>query len=167
MTWLLYLYPPRWRRRYGREFVELIASQRFSLLTVFDIIGGAIDAWMQPQPHVAARAATHAEGDTIMLAKVMRLRSTGHGEQPTPADAMKQAAVVIGGSLLSVIIATWMQRRALHPEYAEALMVNGWLIAFVVSMPLTTTKGWPMRTQCVFIGGVLAVLLGLAWINIG
>ena len=38
MTWLLKLYPPRWRRRYGKEFVALIASQRFSLVTVLDII---------------------------------------------------------------------------------------------------------------------------------
>lgn len=167
MTWLLYLYPPRWRQRYGREFVTLIASQRFSLLTVFDIIGGAIDAWMQPQSHLAARAATHPEGDTIMLARLMRLRCTGHGEKPTKADSIKQAGVILGGSLLSVLVATWMQRRSFHPDYSEALMTNGWLIAFVVSMPFTTTKGWPIRTQCVFIGGLLAVLLALAWVNIG
>jgi hypothetical protein len=167
MTWLLYLYPPRWRQRYGREFLALIASQRFSLLTVFDIIGGAIDAWTQPQSHLAARAATHPEGDRLMLARMMRLRCTGHGQTPTKADSMKQAAMILGGSLLSVVVATWMQRRSFNPEYAEALMANGWLIAFVVSMPFTTTKGWPMRTQCIFIGGLLAVLLAIAWINIG
>ena len=43
MTWLLKLYPPRWRRRYGKEFLALIAPQRFSIVTVLDIIGGAID----------------------------------------------------------------------------------------------------------------------------
>lgn len=167
MTWLLYLYPSRWRQRYGREFVTLIRSQRFSLLTVFDIIGGAIDAWTQPQSHLAARAASHPEGDTIMLARMMRLRCTGHGEPPTKADAMKQAGVILGGSLLSVVVGTWMHRQSLNPEYADALMTNGWLIALVVSMPFTTTKGWPMRTQGIFIGGVLAVLLTIAWINLG
>jgi hypothetical protein len=167
MRWLLYLYPPRWRQRYGGEFDALIASQRFSLLTVFDIIGGAIDAWTQPQSHLAARAATHPEGDTIMLAKLMRLRCTGHGEKPTTADAMKGAAVVLGGSILSVVVATWMRRRSFDPSYAEALMVNGWLVALVVSMPFTTLKGWPVRTQAIFIGAVLVVLLALAWINLG
>ena len=80
---------------------------------------------------------------------------------------MKQAAVILGGSLLSVAVATWMQRRSLHPDYAQALMVNGWLVAVVVSMPFTSLKGWPVRTQCVFIGGVLATLLALTWINLG
>lgn len=75
MTWLLNLYPPRWRRRYGEEFLALIAPQRFSFVTVLDIIGGAIDAWTRPQSHLAARAPAQSEGDTIMLAKMMRLRS--------------------------------------------------------------------------------------------
>jgi hypothetical protein len=79
MSWLLNLYPPRWRRRYGKEFVALIATQRFSLFTVVDILGGAIDAWTQPQSHLAAPAAAHPEGDTIMLAKQMRLRCEGYG----------------------------------------------------------------------------------------
>ena len=31
MTWLLKLYPPRWRRRYGAELTEMIAAQPFSI----------------------------------------------------------------------------------------------------------------------------------------
>ncbi len=165
MTWLLYLYPPRWRQRYGEEFVSLIASQRFSLLTVIDIIGGAIDAWTQPQTHLAA-AAAQGEGETTMLAKQMRLRCAGYGKTPTMTDSMIGAAVIIGGTLLSVLIGGWMQRRSIAPDYAEALLINGWLIAFILSMPVTALKGWPMRTQAIFMGGLLVVLLGLAWINI-
>ena len=70
-----------------------------------------------------------------MLAKLMRLRSAGHGEQPTTADAVKGA----------------------------------WLIAFIVSMPYTTLKGWPGRTQAIFIAVVLMIVVSLlfggAWIN--
>ena len=169
MTWLLKLYPPRWRQRYGKEFVALITSQRFSFVTVLDIIGGAIDAWTQPQSHLAARAAAQSEGDTIMLAKLMRLRCVGHGAKPTTADAVKGAGVMLGGTALSVLVATWMQRQSVGPVYAQAMMSSGWLIAFVVSMPYTTLKGWPGRTQAIFIGVLLMVVvslvLGGAWIN--
>ena len=169
MTWLLTLYPPRWRRRYGKEFVALIASQRFSLVTVLDIIGGAIDAWTQPQSHLAARAAAQSEGDTIMLARLMRLRSAGHGAKPTTADAVKGAGVMLAGTALSVLVATWMQRQSVDPVYTQTLLSSGWLIAFVISMPYTTLKGWPGRTQAIFIGVLLMVVVSLvfggAWMN--
>jgi hypothetical protein len=169
MTWLLKLYPPRWRRRYGKEFVALIASQRFSFRTVLDIIGGAIDAWTQPQSHLAAGAVARSEGDTIMLAKQMRLRSAGCGEKPTTADSVKGAGVILGGSALSVLVATWMHRRSVDPIYTQTLMSSGWLIAFVVSMPYTTLKGWPARTQAIFIGALLVAVVSLVfggvWIN--
>ena len=169
MTWLLTLYPPRWRRRYGKEFVALIASQRFSFVTVLDIIGGAIDAWTQPQSHLAARAAAQSEGDTIMLARLMRLRCAGHGAKPTTADAVKGAGVILAGTALSVLVARWMQRQSVDPAYTQTLMSSGWLIAFVVSMPYTTLKGWPGRTQAIFIGVLLTLLLsllcGAAWLT--
>ena len=169
MTWLLNLYPLRWRRRYGKEFVALLASQRFSLLTVLDIIGGAIDAWTQPQSHLAAPAAAHSEGDTIMLAKQMRLRCEGYGAKPTTGDAVKGAGVILSGTALSVLVATWLQGQSVDPVYAQTLMSSGWLMALVLSMPLTTLKGWPRRTQAIFIGVlltmVISLLFGGAWIN--
>ena len=56
MTWLLKLYPPGWRRRYGDEFTQLIAAQSFSLATTIDVLAGAIDAWINPQMAASARA---------------------------------------------------------------------------------------------------------------
>jgi hypothetical protein len=169
VTWLLKLYPPRWRRRYGQEFLALIAPQPFSFATVFDIIGGAIDAWTQPQSHLAARAAGQSEGDTIMLAKVMRLRCAGYGEKATTVDALKGAGVVIGGSILSVFIASWMRRQSVDPVYTQALTNNGWLLAFIVSMRYTSLKGWPGWTQAIFIGGLsmllLSIAVGAAWFS--
>ena len=169
MTWLLKLYPPRWRRRYGEEFLALIAPQPFSLVTVLDIIGGAIDAWARPQSHLAARAAAQSEGDTIMLAKELRLRCAGYGAKATTADALKGAGIILGGTLLSVLVASWMRRQSVDPVYAQALMTNGWLFSFVVSMPYTALKGWPGRTQAVFVGVLLMLValltLGGTWIH--
>lgn len=169
MTWLLKLYPPRWQRRYGEEFVVLIESQRFSLGTVLDVIGGAIDAWTRPQPHLAPRSAVQSEGDPIMLAKVMRLRSEGHGLKPTTSDNLKGAALIIAGTVLSVLLASWMERRSVAPAYANALMSTGWLFALVLSMPYIALKGWPARSQFIFIGVLLMVLaslvFGAEWLN--
>ena len=169
MTWLLKLYPPRWRRRYGEEFLALIAQQRFSFVTVLDIIGGAIDAWTQPQSHLAARAAAQPEGDTIMLAKVMRLRCAGYGSKTTAADGLKGAGVVLGGTILSVLVATWMRWQSVDPAYPQALMTNGWLVSSVVSMRYTALKGWPGPSQAIFIGvlSMLIVLIavGAEWIS--
>ena len=162
MTWLLKLYPPDWRRRYGSEFLALIASQRFSFVTVLDIIGGAIDAWTQPQSHLAARAAPRLEGDTIMLAKMLRLRCAGHGANTTAVDGLKGAGVILGGTLLSVLVATWMRRQSVDPVYTQALLNNGWLFACVVSMRYTTLKGWNGWTQAIFIGVLLMLLTLLA-----
>jgi hypothetical protein len=169
VTWLLKLYPPRWRRRYGEEFHALIASQRFSFTTVLDIIGGAIDAWTQPQSHLAARAAAQPEGDTIMLAKMMRLRCEGYGAKTTTADALKGAGITLGGTLLSVLVATWLHRQSVDQVYTQALMINGWLFSFIVAMPYTTLKGWPGRTQAIFVSVLLTLValltLGGTWIN--
>ena len=49
MTWLLKLYPREWRRRYGAELEELVASQPKSLQLVVDLLGGAVDAHVKPQ----------------------------------------------------------------------------------------------------------------------
>lgn len=104
-----------------------------------------------------------------MLAKLMQSRSGCHGSTITRADGLKGAGVVLGGTALSVFVATWMQRRSVDPFYTQTLMLHGWLFAFVLSMPYTTLKGWPRRLQAIFIGVLLTVLasiaFGAAWIN--
>lgn len=45
MKWLIYLYPKRWRKWYGVEFIEVLKQTDFSFKTVFDLFLGAIDAW--------------------------------------------------------------------------------------------------------------------------
>jgi hypothetical protein len=164
---MLKLYPPRWRRRYGDEFADLIGQQRFSLRTAMDIIGGAIDAWTQPQSHLSPRGSSSPEGETVMLARILRLRCAGYGAKVTPVDVAKGAAVTIGGSLLSVLVVFWMRKAGVNRAYWTTLSVNGWLIAYVASLRYTTLKGWPGRTQAVYIillaGVIAAITFGAAW----
>ena len=104
-----------------------------------------------------------------MLAKTMRLRCAGYGAKATIYDGLKGAGVIIGGTLLSVLVATWMRRQAVEPAYTQALINNGWLVCFVISMRYTTLKGWPGRTQAIFFSALLMLVvflaLGGAWIS--
>ena len=83
MIWLLKLYPPRWRRRYGQELTELMAAQSFSVGTAIDLIAGAIDAWVYPQSSTAARNPAR-RGEAAMVAKVMQLKCAGYGPKVGP-----------------------------------------------------------------------------------
>jgi len=64
MNWWLWLYPTRWRRRYGEEFAALIRDRGWSIVTVFDVLRSVVDAWLHPdladtsaapQPAIASR----------------------------------------------------------------------------------------------------------------
>jgi len=45
-----------------------------------------------------------------MLAKVMRLRCAGFGTRVTVVDGLKGAAVMIGGALVTVLVASWLPK---------------------------------------------------------
>jgi hypothetical protein len=49
VKWLLWLYPPRWRRRYAEELLALIDQQGWSLRSALDVLRGAVDAWLHPE----------------------------------------------------------------------------------------------------------------------
>lgn len=62
MRWLLWLYPRRWRRRYGDEFLAVLEERGLSLLVLLDIVRGALDARLHPQL-VALPARVGASGN--------------------------------------------------------------------------------------------------------
>jgi hypothetical protein len=82
---------------------------------------------------------------------------------------LKGAGVIIGGTLLSVLVATWLRRQGIDRTYWTVLLNSGWLVSFVVSQHYSTLKGWPARAQAIFIGGLSTVIvlisLGGIWIS--
>ena len=114
MTWLIRLYPPAWRRRYGRELAELLAAQPTSFRTAVDLVAGAVDAWLNPQSSTAVTTAD-AKGAGAMLPKMLQLRCGGYGPDVTTADNLKAAAMTIGGTLALVGVLT-AAIRALREE---------------------------------------------------
>jgi hypothetical protein len=168
MTWLIRLYPPAWRRRYGRELTELIATQPMSFGVAIDLVAAAVDAWLNPQSSTAATA-THTKGAGAMIPKMLQLRCDGYGPDVTKADNLKAAAIVIGGSLLAALAYTWGTARYGQEPYLESLFLVSWLVFFVVSQHYTTLKGRPALVQAALIGGqsaiVIAIALAAAWVN--
>ncbi|HEV7241288.1 MAG TPA: hypothetical protein VGQ36_18795 [Thermoanaerobaculia bacterium] len=166
MTWLLALYPPRWRRRYGDELRALIGSQPFSLHAVIDLIAGAIDAWLEPQK-IPMQQDARQEGVT-MIGTMMKLGCAGSRVRVTREDAWKSAAVQLGGTLL--FTALWMALRFRLDErnYVNAFSAMAFLMPYLFSLRYTSLKGRSLRTQSIFIGGmslVLTLILGTAgWI---
>ncbi len=165
MTWLLALYPPRWRRRYGDELRALIDSQPFSFQAVIDLIAGAIDAWLEPQK-IPMQPDGRQEGVT-MIGTMMKLgcASTARG---TREDVWKSLAITFGGTLL--LTALWM---ALHARLGDRTYVNAFsamafLVPYLISMRYTSLKGRSLATQSIFIGGMIllvTLILGTAgWI---
>ncbi len=45
MKWFIYLYPKKWRKRYGDELFELLNHTDCSIKVVIDLLLGIIDAW--------------------------------------------------------------------------------------------------------------------------
>jgi hypothetical protein len=170
VTWLIRLYPPAWRRRYGRELAELISSQPASFGMAIDLVAGAVDAWLNPQSSTAAMA-TDAKGTGAMVPKMLRLKCAGDGPDVTAADARKAAGVMIGGTLAMVAALMWAMARYGKNPYLDALLLMSWLVAFVVSQRYTYLKGRPGRVQAVLIVGqsaiVIAIALVAAWANNG
>jgi hypothetical protein len=168
VTWLIRLYPPAWRRRYGHELADLLDGQPASFRTSVDLIAGAVDAWLNPQSSTAITSAD-AKGGGTMLPRMLQLKCRGYAPGVTKADSFKAAAVTIGGSLALVVVLLAAIARYGKNPYFDSFMALGWLVPFLFSQHYTTCKGRPARVQAVLIGVpvmvVMAIALGTGWLN--
>lgn len=168
MTWLIKLYPPAWRRRYGRELAELISTQPASFGTAIDLIAGAVDAWLNPQSSTAVTAAD-AKGADATVAKILKLRFAGYGSAVATTDALKSAAVTIGGTLALALALTWAMARYGKNDYLEAFLAVSWVMPLIVSQRYRDLKGRSGRVQAVVMGGqaaiVMVIIVTAVWLN--
>ena len=97
MKWMVKLYPAAWRERYGEEFATVLAAQPMSLGLVMDVIGGAVDARLHPQPSMAQTSRTN--GDEMTSAMFQRCMAGGPKlstrEQKAASIAMIASALVM------------------------------------------------------------------------
>lgn len=93
-----------------------------------------------------------------MIGTMMKLGCAGSGARVTREDAWKSVAVMLGGTLL--LTALWM---ALHVRlgdrtYVDAFSAMAFLVPYLFSLRYTSLKGRSLRTQSIFIGGMMLVL---------
>lgn len=169
MTWLIRLYPRRFRLRYGAELADLIAARPFSVRTTVDLIAGAIDAWIHPQLLAAVQAKPDAEGEKTMMARLMRFECAGYGEEITAADTKKSLAITFLGTIVMLFGWWWIRRSFGVNPYVVALAGNSFLVPYFFSLRYTTLKGRSAGVQWAFIIGitVMVALVSLlaAWIG--
>jgi hypothetical protein len=150
------LYPPRWRRRYGEELTDLLATQPFSIGGAIDLIAGAVDAWFHPE--LAAPATPDVKGEAPMIARMMQLKCAGYGPDVTSSDKVKNAAVTIGGSLGLALLWLWSTWHFGKNAYVMALSPMAYFFPYLLGLHYTSLKGRSARTQAILIIGFTAAL---------
>jgi len=165
MTWLLKLYPPGWRRRYGEELAELVAAQPFSLGGALDLVAGAIDAWCHPQ--LAGRATPGLEGGATMVARMLHLKCAGYGPEVAAGDRARATAMNIGGTLVLALLWLWVLWQSGKNAYVLAIGPLTYFLPYLLGLRYTSLKGRSAGAQAtIIVGGgaaLAAFLLLVQW----
>ncbi len=152
MNWLLQLYPREWRRHYGAEIEEVIASQPKSLQLVVGLLGGAVDAHLRPQAF-ARRLEGAAAGQRRGSDMVTRLKGCGAPVCMSRQDSFLGAGLTIGAAL--VVAAILVIGRSPVTEAIGVTMLPGVLAVGTQSMYL---RGHSRLAKVALIGGPFVVL---------
>lgn len=155
MRVLLRLYPKAWRNLYGDEFAGILATQRLSPRLLFDIIGGAVDARLQPQVRLA-------EGDT--MTRNLLKRCAASGPQLSKKDELIGAGAMIGFSLLFAGLYVWASYVYRDNEMVDAFGIMAFPAAMIATMPFTYLKGQSRTARVVTVGGLLLFLAAISYL---
>jgi hypothetical protein len=155
--WLIRLYPPAWRRRYGEEFTHLLASQRLTLRMLFDVLAGAVDARLQPQRLPAAESET--------VTRNLFARCATGGSNMSTREQTIGAGVMLGASAVMTLLYIGAAAKYRGNDLVDAFGIMIFPAALAISMPFTYTRhqGWPARL--ITTGVTLAILGGAAWVS--
>ncbi len=146
MSALVRLYPRAWRERYGAEFLELLADRPASARDRFDILHGALDAWIHPQ--VRATPAANGEprplrltiaGPAVVGAILLIASGLATYAAPMGGFGYKETGalttVLVGGLIAVAFAAVAMARITSAGSGAAAAILAG---AFITLLP------WPI-----------------------
>ena len=101
MSWMVRLYPARWRERYGEEFGAVLASQRASVGLVLDVLAGAIDAHLHPQ--IQSSDSKQIKGDDRMTFEMLQRCAAG-GPKLSPSERRIASRLRIFSALVMAVL---------------------------------------------------------------
>jgi hypothetical protein len=157
---LLRLYPRAWRERYADEMSAMLADVALSPVSMLDLVAGAIDARVAPQPIRGGAAAASPEKEKVMFANLMRRCAVG--PDVTAHDRrVGSTAMLVLTFLFAVayVLASWKYR---DNEYVQAWGIMAFPAALLLTMPLTYLKGHSRASQVVIVGGCLLFLMAVS-----
>lgn len=157
VTALLWLYPRRWRLRYGDEMAAMLEAERLTPRSLTDLIAGAIDARLNPQL-TAARVPAVPKG-TTMTTRLFRCAPEG----VSSADQWRSAGWMLGGTLALTLFGMALRLRIGPNALSEALLYSAFPAALMLSNECTWFRPYSRAARLTMsLGGALFIVL-LMW----
>jgi hypothetical protein len=148
---LIALYPRDWRARYGEELEGLLAERRLSPAIVFDLLGGALDARLEPRLQPTDN---HGAND-------MNLRHWKTCAASVPQPTVRQSLFGAGLILLATLALTTvfgLLKQKFGPVPAVSALRDS-LFTLVIALSCTTMymhqRSW--RAQAAFVLFVMSL----------
>lgn len=159
MKWLVWLYPARWRARYGDEFAAVLDSQRASVGLVLDLIGGAIDAHLHPQvlPSHSNQFLNPNQGeDTMTIAMFERCAAGGPKLSPGERRFASTLAILSALAMASLyLVLTKIFRKA---PAVQAVIYASVVFTSSIHVQMAYLRNRSRTAQALILGAELAAI---------
>lgn len=175
-AFLIRLYPPRWRARYGDEFLTILEERPLGPFDVADILLGALDAQLrlrgvgtQPSPRRSITMSLRLGGIGAIIAGVLWpaafFGTAGDLGSIGPIDRVVMLLILITGSLAMLValagLSAFQARRHNGFSWAAFVLPAFGTIVFVAGIYAPTLLGdaywgvWLLGVFLIFVGSAL------------
>jgi hypothetical protein len=162
MKRLVWLYPARWQRRYGDEFIAVLASQRFSIGLMMDVVGGAVDAHLHPQ--VRSNELENRKGEDTMTNEMLKRCAAGGPKLSAHDQKIASITMVISSLVLTTLYLVLTKIYRSRPA-VEAIGYASFPAIWMIYEQTAYLRKRPLLTQAVIAvaitGGMYAFMFGV------
>ncbi|MFS1523807.1 hypothetical protein ACL7TT_06780 [Microbulbifer sp. 2304DJ12-6] len=157
MKCLLRLYPPAWQRRYRWELAEYLESEPVSMCTLWDLLAGALDAWLNP-------GSIPVVGESLQINKgeiTMINRAKDDTIALTKADALRAAGLMIGITFVLTAVGVFLDKTFGSHPLVNVLIHTSSIFALLASGCYLLFKRYPLPVRPLAILGLVAIFYSL------
>jgi hypothetical protein len=155
---LIRLYPRDWRKRYADEMSAMLSGVPLTPASILDLVAGAIDARVAPQPFRGSDPADPPDKEKAMFTNMMKRCSLG--PDVTPHDQWLGSTVMLSLTVVFALVYVLASHVYRGNELVDALGIMAFPAAMLLAMPFTYLKGHSRTSQAVIVGGCLILLIG-------